>query len=92
MKDISEKGKVNPSKVTGRLDDDKYDKRILTLVNKIEELDENNTPLKPKTTSNVAKWYWKKIMYKYSNSTEKKRKYSFLKKEFSHEVERTFYT
>ena len=46
---------MNPSKVTGRLDDDKYDKRILTLVNKIEELDENNTPLKPKTTSNVAK-------------------------------------
>ena len=61
MKDISEKGKVIPSKVTGRLDDDKYDKRILTLVNKIEGLDENNTPLKPKTTSNVTKSYWKKV-------------------------------
>lgn len=39
LKDIAEKGKVCPTRVP-KLDDDEYDKKILTMVNKIEELDE----------------------------------------------------
>lgn len=39
LKDIAEKGRIAPSKVTS-LDDISYDKKILTMVNKIEEVDE----------------------------------------------------
>ena len=44
---------MNPSKVTS-LDDADFDKKILTMVNKIEEVDENGDPVKipiPKTKS-----------------------------------------
>ena len=44
LKDIAEKGVVNPSKVP-KLDDEKYDKKILTLVNKIEEIDEKQVKI-----------------------------------------------
>lgn len=38
LKDIAEKGKVNPTKVP-KLEDKTFDKKILTMVNKIEEID-----------------------------------------------------
>jgi len=49
LKDIAEKGKVNPSKLPRKLEDDKFEKRILTMVNKIEEIDESTTTIKAPT-------------------------------------------
>lgn len=56
LKDIAEKGKVSPGKVP-KLEDDVFDKKILTMVNKIEEInvDEKKTdtvpPFENSTTS-----------------------------------------
>ena len=53
MKDIAEKGQVSPSSVP-KLDDDKFDKKYLTLVNKIEEIDEAGNPVKIKSKNEEA--------------------------------------
>ena len=50
---------MNPSKVAN-LDDADFDKKILTMVNKIEEVDENGEPVKipsqpnPKSKTSVV--------------------------------------
>jgi len=54
LKDISEKGCVYPTKVNS-LDSSEYDKKILTMVNKIEEVDEKGEPLKTKITKSSPK-------------------------------------
>lgn len=54
LKDIAEKGRVNPTRVP-KLDDEKYDKKILTQVNKIEEIDENGSPVQIKPVKENVK-------------------------------------